>query len=318
MEIIIEALDTRKDMIEYISQELFKNIDIAPGEVRKVKMSLDIKSAAYIDVEKHINDGKPSLTCTWVELGESTVYENISCEAKQLVEDVTNMLTAQYEKFDKKKEDFELKCYHAYQLDWMMSHGFTIDDVMNALKQSLMDQIDSDNEVIESGKRMNLFFQCAEEEFLNESGFGEGSMYTCLGEFLDHEYMDIDYMKHLLNSLPEKEEMTYLYEYYTSYRLSVVPDLQVETEAGIINVYKNSDSGNPGVQVLLQPAAYEDEIDVAGVSVYKEPGYRTKDNEGDMDVVIHSYGDAFDENYTHKEIIRRDDVISALGIAAHI
>ena len=323
MEIVTETLDTKKGMIKYISQELIKLIDIVPGEVKKIYLPLDLNRPAYISVEKKVENEKAAFVCTWEERSGITVYENISTEKTKLVEDVTNMLAAQEEKFRKNKECFEKKCYSAYQLDWMMSHGFSLDDVIKALKESLIDQLneegeDCDNYAIGTASEMENYFTCAEEEFLQESGFGNGSIFACMNEFLNHEYHDAYYMKHLFDNLSDKDNMVRMYEIYTGIRLGSVPEFSVDTKAGIINAYKNCDNGAPGVIVMLQPKAYEDVIDCASVTVYEEPGYRTEDNEGDMDVVIHAYGDAFDENYTHKEIIRRNDVISALGTAAHI
>ena len=88
---------------------------------------------------------------------------------------------------------------------------------------------------------------------------------------------------------------------------------EVSTSAGIIRAYKNSDPGQPGIVVMLQPVGFEDEIDVSFVSVYEESDYVTKDNERPVDVVVMTYGDATTEDYTTKDIIRREDIMAGLG-----
>ena len=89
--------------------------------------------------------------------------------------------------------------------------------------------------------------------------------------------------------------------------------LEVKTDAGVIRAYANTDPGQPGIIVMLRPEGYFSEIDCSSVTVYEDPEYRTKDNEGDMDVVIHTYGDAYSEDYSGKDILRRGDLVQALS-----
>ena len=113
------------------------------------------------------------------------------------------------------------------------------------------------------------------------------------------------------------EMMKRLYLRYTRNRefstFESIPEMSVETTAGILNTYKSCDPGQPGVVVMLKPEGYDFEIDCSYVSVYENPEYRTKDSEGDKDVVIMSYGDATTEDYTTKEIIRRADIEEGLN-----
>ena len=89
--------------------------------------------------------------------------------------------------------------------------------------------------------------------------------------------------------------------------------LEVPTSAGVIRAEKSADPGQPGIAVTYQPAGYDCEVDTAYVSVYEDEGYRTSDNERPVDLVIMSYGDIYSEDYTKKDIIRREDVQSALS-----
>jgi len=89
--------------------------------------------------------------------------------------------------------------------------------------------------------------------------------------------------------------------------------LEVKTSAGVIRAYESMDPGQPGICVVFQPAGYDCEIDMSYVSVYEDSEYVTKDNERPVDVVIMTYGDCHTEDYTRKEIIRREDIMEALN-----
>lgn len=219
--------------------------------------------------------------------------------------------SAKQTKLEKSAEQtkFELDCYHAYQLDWMMSHGFTIDDVMDQLKASLIDQVESDNEVIDSGRKMDNFMQCAKEEFLMEQGFGNGTIYACLDEFLDHEYQDPRYMKHLLRNLPNADEMMQQYARYTQKPLSYIPDLQVKTTAGMLNAYR-SGCESDAIAILLQPEGFEQdggEIDICMAEVLTSKDLMEYHGIGEQDVSVVIWGGT-DEDYTDKQVIKRDTI----------
>ena len=208
-------------------------------------------------------------------------------------------------------ENFRRKCYVAYQLDWMISHGYSIADYVHALAEA--DQDAAVDDAYPEGDADYIYGVLSEA--VEETGFGSGSIWVCYAEFLDAEYQDVNYMKHLLTTMGNFDELSKLYYEDTHYCLSSIPEFQVETSAGILNTYRSALPGQPGVVVMLQPDSYEEEIDCAYVSVYEDKNYRTSDNEGEKDVVIMSYGDATTEDYTTKEIIRRDDIIAGLGAA---
>ena len=89
--------------------------------------------------------------------------------------------------------------------------------------------------------------------------------------------------------------------------------LEVMTSAGVIRAYKSTDPGQPGISVMFQPAGFTEEIDLSFISVYEDPEYRTKDGERPEDVCIMTYADVSQEDYTYKDIIRREDVLKSLG-----
>ena len=75
--------------------------------------------------------------------------------------------------------------YEKYKLDWLLKHGYTLTDLINELDK--MQEENPDDSVSQ------LFNDW-------EYGFGFGSeIWVCYKEFLDNEYLDMGYMRHLLN-----------------------------------------------------------------------------------------------------------------------
>ena len=78
---------------------------------------------------------------------------------------------------------FRVYCYSLYQMDWLLSHGVTLDDALLSL--------------------INHTQACAEDEMpeivLNDWTGPKGMIYASFWEFTDSEYQDKNYMRHLLN-----------------------------------------------------------------------------------------------------------------------
>ena len=93
---------------------------------------------------------------------------------------------------------------------------------------------------------------------------------------------------------------------------------EVMTAAGVLRAYSLVNPGAPGICVMLQPAGYEEEIDVCMAEVVEDEDYGMSYTGSPVDVSVITWGDATSEDYTSKEIIRREDVIAGLGTAAHL
>ncbi len=208
----------------------------------------------------------------------------------------------------KEQKDFEQKCYEAYKLDWMLSHGYTMRDYLNAL-------IEADEDAAFEGEYpegdTSDIFESLDSDF-EERGFGSGSIWVCKNEFLGAEFKDREYMSHLFSVMPDSKKMReYWVKTYGWHPEAAA--LEVPTSAGVLRAYRSTDPGQPGIVVMLQPAGYEEEIDVSYVSVYEDADYQTSMKERPVDVVIMTYADATNEDYTSKDIIRREEVIAGLG-----
>lgn len=91
--------------------------------------------------------------------------------------------------------EFKRKCYEMYQLDWMKTHGYSLQDAFNVLREGYAECYASG--MIDGGTGCDDDFD-AMEEYFEEQGFN-GNLFVCENEFYDCEYQDIDYMKYLLS-----------------------------------------------------------------------------------------------------------------------
>lgn len=85
--------------------------------------------------------------------------------------------------------------YRLYQLDWMISRGRSVNDVImvcqNAVNEYLKEGHGGAEEV-----DLNLF------SIFDENSFKGNELYASYGEFLDNEYHDTEYMAELMDSSP--------------------------------------------------------------------------------------------------------------------
>lgn len=212
------------------------------------------------------------------------------------------------------EEKFRKDVYEAYKLWWMLMHGCTLGDYVNILATANNERISLGGYPVRTTEKIfDVLVQDAEDV-----GF-EGSLWVCEDEFFDTDIYNAGEMESIFSVMPFGETYREFWqETYGPDSEGVCEEVvEVETSAGVLRAYPNTDPDQPGICVMLQPDGYEDEIDVAFVSVYENPEY-AREGERPEDVVIMSYGDATTEDYTTKEIIRREDVIAGLGTAAHL
>ena len=90
-------------------------------------------------------------------------------------------------------EQVRQRIYELYQLDWLMSHGYSLLDVVRgmaaeAIEADRLDEgMDSIPEMVELG--INAWMESV--------GFS-GACWACFDEFFDYEYKDASYIKSLI------------------------------------------------------------------------------------------------------------------------
>ena len=90
--------------------------------------------------------------------------------------------------------EFKQKCYELYQLDWLKTHGYSLRNVFDVLREGYH-TLCEDGEIDGStycDDDVDLL-----EDYFDEHGFN-GELFACEDEFLDAEYMDSEYMEYLL------------------------------------------------------------------------------------------------------------------------
>lgn len=86
--------------------------------------------------------------------------------------------------------------YGKFQLQWMKDHGFTIQDLCDAVRDWSCET--------ENQKEYPF------SEYLEDQGLGNGSLWPCFDEFVQSEYQDVGLMKYLLSA-----------DQYTAYLLDI-------------------------------------------------------------------------------------------------
>ena len=113
------------------------------------------------------------------------------------------------------QKEFEHKCYNAYQLDWMLSHGYSLTDLKSIISNMFSEQVKKDERRL--ANNINLVsgkFGRVCQDFIYDVGFG-GELFAGFCEFKENEYLDQEYMQHLFMLMPETDKMKELYHLCT-------------------------------------------------------------------------------------------------------
>ena len=92
-----------------------------------------------------------------------------------------------YELIERPNMDISQLCYELYKIDWKYSHMITPERQMDSLKNYFEDA---------------RYFPDGEysyNDYLEEHGY-DGELYACYDEFCETEYLDKEYIEHLLDN----------------------------------------------------------------------------------------------------------------------
>ena len=198
------------------------------------------------------------------------------------------------------KEQFENKCYEAYQLDWMISHGYSLSDYRKLLSELASEYIEEETieKLPKNAEETENLFDAAEEMFQDE-GFGSGSLFACKEEFLNAEYLDAGYMDGLLSVMFDGKNFKHLWERFTGLRLAVTNKLlpgvnyTVPIKDGHLDISVSQDPDYPGVD-MEYISDKEDKISDDGL--YIRPRILVENNENVLRAVV--WGDCQSEDYS--------------------
>lgn len=132
------------------------------------------------------------------------------------------------------EKEFKKRCYELYQLDWLRSHGYSLQDVFSTLQKCY--------EKAHASGDINKYTSCNDnintvERYFEEQGIC-GELYSSEEEFYDNEYKDTKYMASLL-----AEDML---DQYIEYSENIVVlgrnSMDIETLRKIEDALRKSDT----------------------------------------------------------------------------
>lgn len=95
-------------------------------------------------------------------------------------------------KIPRTQEELFEYAYERYKMDWLLSHGFTMSDVLKSI-------VDYLNDLNESGDYFrDQDFAETISEWEDDVGLAGGQIWACREEFRNEEYQDASYMRRLL------------------------------------------------------------------------------------------------------------------------
>lgn len=105
----------------------------------------------------------------------------------------------------RRRESFERECYNAYQLEWMLSHGVSLGEVLFEVGCNFQDVIQKENPDISDAYNILYFEGCHYVK-------GETSGFSTKEEFLKNEFLSATYMDRLLSMMPYPEKKKTLWK----------------------------------------------------------------------------------------------------------
>ena len=270
MEIITETLDTKSITISLICDALNKMV--ANGKTEdKINLSLDLNRPEYIMA---YNDGTRA-RCRYFRDNRVIVETLISYDTSSQAKDVECLL--KYVDEDINRVKFEKKCYDAYQLDWMISHGHSLNDLYHIqlrYMKEMFDPADFDESEYKdafSADDLDRSMMQGRDILLYERGFGNGEIFAGKEEFLESEYKDASYMKRLLETMPDSKDMKAKYKEYTGIDVNDIPDIEIHSTAGIIKATDSRRLDEPGMVVSFRPHGTDTDIVLLDTWVVDHP-----------------------------------------------
>lgn len=114
---------------------------------------------------------------------------------------------------NKEKIAFENKCYEAYKLWWMLSHGNSVKELFDVIVGLAAETVDNDPlEAATTGDAVKQLASNAADQFVSEVGFGSGSLWVCKEEFMTAEFANTSFMNRLFKLMDNGENMKEFYE----------------------------------------------------------------------------------------------------------
>lgn len=113
------------------------------------------------------------------------------------------------------EQEMKKMLYGLYQLDWMMSHGYSLADLMHGMNSEAVDHDEHIFDTEQDGMHADIERIFAEWE--GDVGFPGGCIYACFDEFCNAELLDANYIPWLLEEVKDNRERNELREAYNKW-----------------------------------------------------------------------------------------------------
>lgn len=138
---------------------------------------------------------------------------------------------------------FMLRCYEAYKLEWMIQHGYSLRDLSDIIRGLATEEVEEYPISIPTDETsVNALADGVEKRFRQETGFGSGSLYVCMEEFINAEFCDKDYMTHLISMMPDAEKNMKIWQEITGIRRGADPDIEKILTLSTIHITPETDA----------------------------------------------------------------------------
>ena len=87
---------------------------------------------------------------------------------------------------------YQWKCYEHFRLMWMLSHGYTLTDLVKELAEKIDDYLDSQDPGMHVENMPSIDMERLFDEWVEDSGFF-GEIWPCFREFMDCEFIECGY-----------------------------------------------------------------------------------------------------------------------------
>ena len=223
MEIITQELDCLTMNAEEVAKKTGELICSPTEDTGVVKFSLDIAHPVYVSIGIMSNVNCDDLDVEYEYVDMDDVISNFvvlkinelsKAERASRIRDWLKQVDTEIASRNKLEES----CYEAYRLDWMLSHGESLTSYRNGLAEAA--------ELIEEDEEQDLFELDSRQKLdtyadgFEEQGFGSGSIWACMDEFLGAEFLDADYMSHLFDVMCASAEQRTLWSKMTGESLA--------------------------------------------------------------------------------------------------
>ncbi len=116
---------------------------------------------------------------------------------------------------DATQTSFKQACYSVYQPNWMLEHGISLQNLFDRLQLCTINAVGLSLTAPAGQNNVTFISDCLEngKELLLETGLDDEDIWLTYDEFIQHQFLDTDYMIGLISKLPSAQRKNMLSQY---------------------------------------------------------------------------------------------------------